>query len=182
MPEATPKDSEASKAGYETIADIAKERVRRVIKKLDKEKGRLTDRDRGFRVFKLANTGFKHRQDYAGASLEEYEKQLSLHLAEVDEKVRDEILVSKIMLREGFPLDSKVDRIEEGPLVLSRIESEASAHRLFICLDKGFGRSLTVRTFEKLGVTPEDVFVCRDESLSDEAKLRIRELCRLATV
>jgi hypothetical protein len=27
----------------------------------------------------------KQRQDYAGTSLEEYEKQLSLHLAEVDE-------------------------------------------------------------------------------------------------
>ena len=182
MPEETPPDSEARKAGYDTIADIAKERVRRVIKKIGKEKGRLTDRDRGFRVYKLAKTGFRRWQDYAGKSLEEYEKQLFLHLAEADEKAKEDDLVAEIMLREGFPLDSKMERMEEGSLVVNRVESEASAHRLFICMDAGIGRSLTVRTFQKLGVAPEDVFVCRDEAVSDEAKLRIRELCRLATV
>jgi adenine-specific DNA-methyltransferase len=182
MPEETPKDSEARKAGYKTIAEIAKERVRRVIKKINKEKGKLTDRDRGFRVLKLAKTGFKEWRDFAGGSLEEYEKQLSLHLAETDDKVKDEDLVAEIMLKEGFPLDSRIEKIEEGALAVTRVESEASPHRLFVCLDAGFGRSLTVRTFEKLAVTPEDVFVCRDNALTDEAKLRIRELCRLATV
>ena len=50
---------------YPTIADIAKERVRRVIKKLnDEDKGKLDlddikKQDRGFRVFKLAESNFK---------------------------------------------------------------------------------------------------------------------------
>jgi adenine-specific DNA-methyltransferase len=182
MPEETPEDSEARKAGYKNIAEIAKERVRRVSKKIKKEKGKITDRDRGFRVLKLAKTGFKAWRDFAEGSLEEYEKQLSLHLAETDDKVKDEDLVAEIMLKEGFPLDSRIEKIEEGSLAVTRVESEASPHRLFVCLDAGFARSLTVRTFEKLGVTPEDVFVCRDDALTDEAKLRIRELCRLATV
>ena len=77
---------------------------------------------------------------------------------------------------------ARIEKLEEGSLAVTRVESEASPHRLFVCLDAGIGRSLTVRTFEKLGVTPEDVFVCRDDALTDEAKLRIRELCRLATV
>ena len=37
LPEPTPKDSEASKAGYKTIAEIGKERIRRVIKKIHEE-------------------------------------------------------------------------------------------------------------------------------------------------
>lgn len=37
LPEATPKDSEANKAGYKTIAEIGKERIRRVIKKIHEE-------------------------------------------------------------------------------------------------------------------------------------------------
>lgn len=182
MPEATPEDSAAREAGYETIAEITKERVRRVIKKIETEKGKLSDRDRGFRVYKLAKTGFKEWRDYEGGSLEEYEKQLSLHLAETDDKAREEDLVAEIMLREGFPLDSTVERLEEGSLAVTRVESASSAHRLFVCLDEGFGRSLTVRTFEKLGIAQEDVFICLDSALSDEAKLRIRELCRLATI
>jgi adenine-specific DNA-methyltransferase len=182
LPEETANESEAHKSGFATIAEITKERVRRVIKKIDEEKGRLPDRDRGFRVYKLSKTGFKEWRDFEGSSLEEYEKQLSLHLAETDDKAKEEDLVAEIMLREGFPLDSTLDRLEEGALTVTRVESSASSHRLFICLDTGFGRSLTVRAFEKLGIANEDVFICRDEALSDEAKLRIRELCRLATV
>ena len=51
-----------SRSDYPTIADITKERVRRVIKKLDAEdEGKLDidgrgKQDRGFRVFKLAES------------------------------------------------------------------------------------------------------------------------------
>lgn len=50
---------------YPTIADICKERVRRVIKKLiDEDQGKLDldeikKQDRGFRVFKLGESNFK---------------------------------------------------------------------------------------------------------------------------
>ena len=59
------EESVAWKAGYTTIAEIAKERVRRVIKKLDENDrnklplqntGKL---DRGFKVSNLAESNFK---------------------------------------------------------------------------------------------------------------------------
>jgi adenine-specific DNA-methyltransferase len=65
LPEPCDENSEASKAGYKTIAEITKERVRRVIKKLNAEdEGKLPlkgeqRQDRGFRVFKLAESNFK---------------------------------------------------------------------------------------------------------------------------
>ena len=37
LPELTDSESEAYKAGYKTIADISKERIRRVIKKIESE-------------------------------------------------------------------------------------------------------------------------------------------------
>lgn len=37
LPEQCDEESEAYKAGYKTIADIGKERIRRVIKKIEKE-------------------------------------------------------------------------------------------------------------------------------------------------
>ncbi|QKZ12962.1 site-specific DNA-methyltransferase [Spirosoma sp. KUDC1026] len=43
LPEPTAEDSEAGKAGYQTIADISKERIRRVIKRIDQERAQLVE-------------------------------------------------------------------------------------------------------------------------------------------
>lgn len=54
LPEETPEDSEARKAGYNTIPEIAKERIRRAGKKIKEEFPLTTaDLDIGFRVFRL---------------------------------------------------------------------------------------------------------------------------------
>lgn len=54
IPEETPEDSEARKAGYKTIPEVAKERIRRAGKKIKEESPLTTaDFDTGFRVFRL---------------------------------------------------------------------------------------------------------------------------------
>ncbi|MCG7850470.1 MAG: site-specific DNA-methyltransferase, partial [ANME-2 cluster archaeon] len=60
IPEKCDENSEAYKAGYKTIADIGKERIRRVIKKIKEDKqtkldvdGNAGKQDLGFKVFKL---------------------------------------------------------------------------------------------------------------------------------
>ena len=61
LPEETPEDSEARKAGYETICEIGKERIRRAGKKI-KEESQLTtqDLDTGFRVFRIDSGNYKN--------------------------------------------------------------------------------------------------------------------------
>ena len=61
IPEETPEDSEARKAGYKTIPEIGKERIRRAGKKI-KEDSTLTtqDLDTGFRVFRLDEGNFEN--------------------------------------------------------------------------------------------------------------------------
>lgn len=61
LPEETPEDSEARKAGYATIPEIAKERIRRAGKKI-KEESQLTtqDLDTGFRVFRIDSGNYKN--------------------------------------------------------------------------------------------------------------------------
>mgnify|MGYP002568383553 FL=1 len=54
IPEETPEDSEARKAGYNTIPEIARERIHRAGKKIKEESPLTTaDLDTGFRVFRL---------------------------------------------------------------------------------------------------------------------------------
>ena len=60
LPEETPEDSEARKAGYNTIPEIAKERIRRAGKKIKEEFPLTTQNlDTGFRVFRLSDSNFE---------------------------------------------------------------------------------------------------------------------------
>ena len=61
LPEETPEDSEARKAGYNTIPEIAKERIRRAGKKIKEESPITTkDLDTGFRVFRLDDSNYEN--------------------------------------------------------------------------------------------------------------------------
>ncbi|MBW4772783.1 site-specific DNA-methyltransferase [Prevotella jejuni] len=60
LPEETPEGSEARKAGYATIPEIAKERIRRAGKKIKEESPLTTqDLDTGFRVFRIDSGNYK---------------------------------------------------------------------------------------------------------------------------
>ena len=73
LAEETPEDSEARKAGYATIPEIAKERIRRAGKKI-KEDSPLTtqDLDTGFRVFRLVDSNYENVEKQPG----EYDQQI----------------------------------------------------------------------------------------------------------
>ena len=58
LPEPTPEDSAARQVGYNTIADIGKERIRRAAKKI-KDENPLFAGDLGFRVFKLDSSNIR---------------------------------------------------------------------------------------------------------------------------
>ncbi|GAB55029.1 adenine-specific DNA-methyltransferase [Glaciecola punicea ACAM 611] len=53
LPETCDEKSEAFKAGYKTIAEISKERIRRAGKKIKEENSELSGLDTGFRVLKI---------------------------------------------------------------------------------------------------------------------------------
>ena len=60
LPEETPEGSEARKAGYASIPEIAKERIRRAGKKIKEESPLTTqDLDTGFRVFRIDSGNYK---------------------------------------------------------------------------------------------------------------------------
>ena len=104
---AVAKDSDARKAGYYTIPEIGKERIRRAGKKI-KEKSPLTtqDLDTGFRVLKLDSTNMENiyysPKDISQADL----------FTQVDNVKSDrtgEDLLFQVMLELGATLDSKIE-------------------------------------------------------------------------
>ena len=60
LPEVTPEGSEARKAGYNTICDIGKERIRRAGKKIKEDpENKGKDLDTGFRVLRVDSSNME---------------------------------------------------------------------------------------------------------------------------
>lgn len=129
LPEKCEEESEAYKAGYKTIADISKERIRRVIKNIEAENqqqgemcaGELPlsisdnenpkpDLDIGFKVFKLSSSNFKI---WRGDEITEdnLEIQLDSFVNPVKEGSEKENMLFELLLKSGYLLTDKVEEI-----------------------------------------------------------------------
>ncbi|OGU96037.1 MAG: DNA methylase [Ignavibacteria bacterium RIFOXYC2_FULL_35_21] len=123
LPEKTDENSEAFKAGYKTIADICKERIRRVIKKIEverkpKEQQQIIaeeqkELDLGFKVFKLKPSNFKQwRTDIQ--NVEELEQQLDAFTDPVKPEAEEENMLFELLLKSGYDLNSKIESKQSG--------------------------------------------------------------------
>ena len=155
---------------YPTIADITKERVRRVIKKIkDEEAGKLDlddvgKQDRGFRVFKLAESNFTPWNADLPHDAPALEKQLELHIDHIrDGRTADDILF-EILLKSGFPLTTPVETL---PLAGKTVHAVAGG-ALFICLE----RELTLELIRAMAEARPERVVCLDEGFAGNDQLK----------
>lgn len=123
LPELTPEDSEAHKAGYSTIPEIAKERIRRAGKKIIEEQkakndGLFADEvaklDIGFKVFKLDRSNVKEWDvEFDGLTETQAAQALSLEFSKAMDILKDgrtELdLLYEVMLKLGLQLSTTVE-------------------------------------------------------------------------
>ena len=107
--EATPEDSEARKAGYASIPEIAKDRIRRAGQKIKAENPTAQNLDTGFRVLRLADSNFnevnRHPNEYN-------QGQLDLFATNIKEDRNDLDLLFGAMLSWGVPLSLPINTEE----------------------------------------------------------------------
>ncbi|MBH2147077.1 site-specific DNA-methyltransferase [Neisseria meningitidis] len=108
LPEETDEKSEARKAGFDTIAEIAKERIRRAGRQISDGLQSGQNVDTGFKVFKLAESGFKQWRQSGQADTEALQGELSLNIDSVLSETPSENLLCELMLRLGLKLTCKV--------------------------------------------------------------------------
>ena len=156
---------------FSTIAEVTKERVRRVIKGLNEaDVGQLAlgtegKQDRGFRVFKLAESNFRPWKAEVAHQTEVLEQQLGLHVRHIREGRRAEDLLYEILLKSGFQLATTV---ETRTLAGKSVYFVASG-ALVICLERELSMEL-VRAIAEC--RPERV-VCLDEGFADNDQLKV---------
>ena len=136
LPEPTDEKSEAYKAGYKTIADIGKERIRRAAKKIQ-EKNPDYQGELGFKVFKLSQSNFKVWEGNVD-KIDDLQKQLQLHINHINPDSSSEDILYEILLKSGFPLTAKIEKIRLARKDVFSIEDGA----MMICLDKKINRAV----------------------------------------
>ena len=168
--------SEACKAGYRTIADIAKERIRRVGKKIREELAAESRKkkeefdfeqskeeikvDTGFKVFKLSDSNFKQWRQPKNNNAEELAEQMKLFIDPVVENADIENMVYELLLKSGKDLNSVIRKsdgyydINNGELVfmLENVSQEivdnviALKPRKVIAFDRIFNNNDQLKT------------------------------------
>jgi adenine-specific DNA-methyltransferase len=130
LPEKCSEDSEAYKAGYKTIADIGKERIRRAAKKILEEHSDYKG-DLGFKVFKLDSSNFKLWNNNTNSE-EEYNRQLSLAVDNIKKGRSQEDILYDIILRLGLSLTDTIDVKNFGDKNVFSLRDG----KILICLEK----------------------------------------------
>jgi adenine-specific DNA-methyltransferase len=149
---------------------VTKERVRRVIQKMnDEDASKLAldggaKPDRGFRVFKLAESNFTTWDAEQPKDAEALGKQLELHVEHLrDGRTQDDQLY-EILLKSGYPLTTAVETIElAGKPVFS-----AAGGAFLLCLD----RSLTLELIRAMADLRPERVVCLDAGFADNDSLK----------
>ena len=180
LPEPTPEESKARKLGYETISDIGKERIRRVLAKMREYNLFHESVDVGMRVFKLTESNYQLWNGIEEDTSETYVEQIQLFVdSPLIEGWKLEDVIYEVAVKEGYRLDiliEPVTDIEKNEIF--EVVSADKQQSFFICLDK----ELFQNELNKLGLTYDDLFVCLDQALDDAKAANLALQCRLKTI
>ncbi len=159
IPEETGEKSEAYKAGYKTICEIGKERIRRAGAKIKEEAGLTAQNlDVGFRVLKCDTSNMKDVY-YSPSDFDR--NLLDLMADNIKEDRTPEDLLFQVMLDLGVELSSK---IEETTIAGKKVFDVADGF-LIACFDK----DVNEETIKAIAQKQPYYFVMRDSSLANDS-------------
>lgn len=159
IPEPTAEKSEAYKAGYKTICEIGKERIRRAGAKIKEESPMGTmDLDVGFRVLKCDTSNMKD----VYYTPDEYTSDMFDILTDnIKEDRTPQDLLFQVMLDMGVLLSSK---IEQADIAGKKVFNVAD-NFLIACFDD----DVTEETITAIAKQKPHYFVMRDSSLANDS-------------
>lgn len=198
IPEKTDEKSEAKKAGYENIAQISQERIRRAGAKIEEEvgekrgyynglreemgykereikemqadeEGKRYDFDDGFKSFKLSQSNYRQWQVM---NEENTEKELLEQAKLFAEKPLMDNYDAKAVVYEILTKEGFDLNADVKEKIVEKIKVwvvSDTEKKMFI----SFAKKLTKGKVEKLELKKTDIFVCLDSALDDTTKINL---------
>ena len=170
LPETCDEKSEAYKAGYKTIAEIGKERIRRAGKKIKEENAtNAPDLDIGFRVLKIDTSNAK---DIYYTPDKTSQAELALAVDNIKEDRTPEDLLFQVMLDWGVDLSLPIAREEISGKHVYFVDQNAIAACFETGIDEEFVKELAKRKPLRA--------VFRDSGFaSDAVKINVEQIFKL---
>ena len=136
LPEFTDKESEANKAGYKTIAEITKERIRRAGEKIKKDRVPKDEikLDVGFRVFKLDSSNINAWD----GNVKNFEQSLLSAAENIKADRTEEDVLYEILIKSGLDLAQPI----EEKIIAGKKVFNIGIGALFICLANDLNTSI----------------------------------------
>lgn len=181
FPETATSEENGFNEKYPTIAEIAKERIRRVIKKmneLQKQKKLVNDnkQDLGFKVFKLTKSNFRLWESIEEKDVKKLKEQMKLFESPLISDFKDTDVIYECMIKEGFNLNSRIEKLDIKSNKVYKVSDEEKF--FYITFDK----SVNLETLEKINFSKDDTFICIDAALDDSKKTNLAKQCILKTL
>lgn len=164
IPEETDEKSEAYKAGYKTICEIGKARIKKSGERIveeNKDKEGIEDLDIGFKVFKLDTTNIKEWDDTI-INTDEIKWHVEGLINPIKEDRSQEDVIYEILLKYGVDLTMPIEEIE---IMGSKVYSVGFGY-LMICLEEDINLDL----IEAIGEQKPNRVVLYDNGLDNESK------------
>lgn len=157
---------------YKTIADITKERVRRVVQRYDKEADGKLDLQlegdsrlqEGFRVFKLAPSNFKVWDVHTDEGIAGVERQMELAVNHIMPERTAEDLFYEILMKSEYPLTAKVENFDAAGIKAFSVEDDA----LIVCVE----RKVTAEAVAAIAKRSPSKVIFLDEAFSGNDQLK----------
>jgi adenine-specific DNA-methyltransferase len=156
-----------TKGAYEKISDITLDRLKKVI---DKEN--ISD---GFRVFKLVASNYRIWENNA-LDKKELTTKLQLFKSPLIDGYKKIDLIYECIIKEGFELNSKIDRLNIKTNEIYKVSDEDSY--FLICIDS----KISDGTLNNLSLKKETKFICLDSALDDSQKTNLALQCDLKII
>ena len=180
LPEPTPEKSIARSVGYETISDIGKARIQRLLDRMRAGNLFRESEDLGVKVFKLTESNYRQWNGVEESNAEAYTNQLRLFTDDplVDRWIPKNVIY-EVAIKEGYQLDCSIEQVESlEQNTIFRVSSGDGTQTFYICLDD----ELFQDEMDKLTLTVDDLFVCLDKALNDTQAANLALQCRLKTI
>lgn len=164
LPEKTDEQSEAYKAGYKTICEIGKERIRRAgekIKEENKDKEGIENLDIGFKVFKLDSSNLVKWDNTPTTDEEEVKTRIQDSLFYLVEGREDLDLVYEIMLKYGLSLTLPVEERKFDGVTAYIINHPD--YKVLICLQP----NITLSAVEEMDKETIGTYIFADRCFAD---------------
>jgi adenine-specific DNA-methyltransferase len=166
LPEPIDAKSAAFKAGYRTIADLGRARIKRAGEKINGERAGELDlqgqvaADVGFKAYSLSMSNFKVWE--GNVSDAEMGEQIEMYVDHLSKASSPEDVLCELLLKSGFPLITKVNSTRIAGKEVFAIED------VLICLEK----EITPELIDAVAEANPLQVICLDEAFKGNDQLK----------